>query len=132
MTAQGRAIGGWGPNVNVKIPVTDTAGSFMGAPIAALSKAGVVVNVTAIMTPAQVAAVADALDPATPAIVSVFAGRIADTGRDPIPVMTQCRDILRSRPKAELLWASPRDLLTIRTDERRVGHELVSKCRSRW
>src|SRR3546814_12256458 len=65
------------------------------------------------MTPAQVAAVADCLDPASPAILSVFAGRIADTGRDPIPVMTQCRDILRSRPKAELLWASPRELLNI-------------------
>src|SRR3546814_3506167 len=113
MTAQGRAIGGWGPNVKLKVPVTYTACIFMGAPVAALSKAGVVVNVTALMPPAQVAAVADALDPPTPAIVSVFAGRIADTGRDPIPVMTQCRDILRSRPKAELLWASPRELLNI-------------------
>jgi len=113
MTAQGRVIGAWGPNVNVKIPVTNTAGDFMGAPIAALSKAGVVVNVTAIMTPGQVQAVADALDPATPAIVSVFAGRIADTGRDPIPLMTECREILKSRPKAELLWASPRELLNI-------------------
>lgn len=113
MTAQGRVIGSWGRNVNVKIPVTNTAGTFMGAPIAELSKAGVVVNVTAIMTPAQVKAVADALDPATPAIVSVFAGRIADTGRDPIPLMTECRDILTSRPKAELLWASPRELLNI-------------------
>ena len=63
--------------------------------------------------PAQVQAVADALDPATPAIVSVFAGRIADTGRDPIPLMTECREILKSRPKAELLWASPRELLNI-------------------
>lgn len=113
MTAQGRVIGAWAPNVNVKIPVTNTAGTFMGAPIAALSQAGVVVNVTAIMTPAQVEAVAEALDPATPAIVSVFAGRIADTGRDPIPVMTECREILKSRPKAELLWASPRELLNI-------------------
>lgn len=113
MTAQGRVIGAWAPNVNVKIPVTNTAGDFMGAPIAALSKAGVVVNVTAIMTPGQVQAVADALDPATPAIVSVFAGRIADTGRDPIPLMTECREILSSRPKAELLWASPRELLNI-------------------
>lgn len=113
MTAQGRVIGSWAANVNVKIPVTNTAGVFMGAPIAALSKAGVVVNVTAIMTPAQVRAVAEALDPATPAIVSVFAGRIADTGRDPIPLMIECREILKSRPKAELLWASPRELLNI-------------------
>src|SRR3546814_13241692 len=108
MTAQGRAIGGWGPNVNVKIPVTDTAGSFMGAPIAALSKAGVVVNVTANMTPAQVAAVADAIDPTTPAIVSVFAGLIADSGRDPLHVMTQCREFLQPRQTAELLGASAR------------------------
>lgn len=113
MAAQGRVIGSWGPNVNVKIPVTNTAGDFMGAPVAELSKAGVVVNVTAVMTPAQVKAVADALDPTTPAIVSVFAGRIADTGRDPIPLMTECRDILKARPKAELLWASPRELLNI-------------------
>lgn len=113
MTAQGRVIGGWAPNVNVKIPVTNTAGTFMGAPISALSKAGVVVNVTAIMTPGQVKQIADALDPATPAIVSVFAGRIADTGRDPIPVMTECLKILKARPKAELLWASPRELLNI-------------------
>lgn len=113
MTAQGRVIGGWAPNVNVKIPVTNTAGAFMGAPIAALSKAGVVVNVTAIMTPDQVKAVADALDPATPAIVSVFAGRVADTGRDPIPLMIECREILKARPKAELLWASPREVLNI-------------------
>lgn len=113
MIAQARVIGGWGANVNVKIPVTNTAGTFMDAPIATLSREGVVLNVTAIMTPAQVKAVADALDPATPAIVSVFAGRIADTGVDPIPVMQDCLEILKDRPKAELLWASPRELLNI-------------------
>lgn len=111
--AQARVIGGWGPNVNVKIPVTNTKGAFMGEPISTLSKDGVVLNITAIMTPAQVKAIADALDPATPAIISVFAGRIADTGRDPIPVMTECLEILKDRPKAELLWASPRELLNI-------------------
>ncbi|MFX4220645.1 MAG: transaldolase [Thalassobaculum sp.] len=113
MIAQARVIGGWGPNVNVKIPVTNTKGAFMGDPISTLSKDGVVLNITAIMTPAQVKAIADALDPATPAIISVFAGRIADTGRDPIPVMTECLEILKDRPKAELLWASPRELLNI-------------------
>lgn len=113
MIAQARVIGGWGPNVNVKIPVTNTKGAFMGEPISTLSKDGVVLNITAIMTPAQVKAIADALDPATPAIISVFAGRIADTGRDPIPVMTECLEILKDRPKAELLWASPRELLNI-------------------
>ncbi|WPZ36206.1 transaldolase [Thalassobaculum sp. OXR-137] len=113
MIAQARVIGAWGSNVNVKIPVTNTAGTFMGDPIAALSREGVVLNVTAIMTPAQVKAVADALDPATPAIVSVFAGRIADTGIDPVPVMQECLEILKDRPKAELLWASPREVLNI-------------------
>ena len=113
MIAQARVIGAWGSNVNVKIPVTNTAGTFMGGPIAALSQEGVVLNVTAIMTPAQVKAVADALDPATPAIVSVFAGRIADTGIDPVPVMQECLEILKDRPKAELLWASPREVLNI-------------------
>ncbi|NQW10029.1 MAG: transaldolase [Alphaproteobacteria bacterium] len=113
MIAQGRVIGGWGVNVNVKIPVTNTKGVFMGKAISALSKDGVAVNVTAIMTPGQVKQVAEVLDPATPAIVSVFAGRVADTGRDPIPLMTECLEILKDRPKAELLWASPRELLNI-------------------
>src|SRR3546814_18318936 len=76
MTAQGRALGGWGPNVNVKIPVTHTAGSFMGAPIAALSQAGEVVNVTAIRPPAPVAAVPAAIEPAAPPIWIEFPGRL--------------------------------------------------------
>jgi transaldolase len=113
MIRQGRIIGGWSDRVSVKIPVTDTQGRFMGEVISALSQDGVAVNVTAIMTPAQVRQVAAALDPTTPAIVSVFAGRIADTGRDPEPIMRECLDILGDRPKAELLWASPRELLNI-------------------
>ena len=118
MLAQGRVIGGWGPNVNVKIPVTNTKGEFMGDVISRLSRAGVVLNVTAIMTEDQVQSVAEALSPDTPAIVSVFAGRIADTGRDPIPLMKASLDILKSRPKAELLWASPREILNlIQADE---------------
>src|SRR5262249_30903005 len=113
MEAQARVIASWGKNVNVKIPITNTKGASAGPLIKRLSAAGVVVNVTAIMTPAQVKTVADALDPKTPAIVSVFAGRVADTGRDPVPLMTECRDILKPRPRAELLWASPRELLNI-------------------
>jgi transaldolase len=113
MLAQGRTIGCWAPNVNVKIPVTNTHGEFCGPVIAALSGEGIAVNVTAIMTPDQVRAVADCLSPAAPAIVSVFAGRVADTGRDPIPLMSECLDILSDRPRAELLWASPRELLNI-------------------
>jgi transaldolase len=113
MEAQARAIAAWGPNVNVKIPVTNQDGRFMGPLIQRLSRAGVTVNVTAILTLSQVERVAAALDPATPAIVSVFAGRIADTGVDPVPIMKQARLLLNGRPRAELLWASPRELLNI-------------------
>jgi transaldolase len=113
MAEQARTIASWGPNVNVKIPVTNTKGKSSGELLRALSSDGVVLNVTAIFTLDQVRTVADALDPATPAIVSVFAGRIADTGIDPIPHMLACRQILGSRPKAQLLWASTRELLNI-------------------
>jgi transaldolase len=113
MEAQGREIATWGANVNVKIPVTNTRRVFCGPVIKRLSADGIQVNVTAVFTPEQVKAVADNLAPGTPAIVSVFAGRIADTGRDPIPVMKECRRILAARPKAELLWASPREVLNV-------------------
>ena len=113
MVKQAHTIASWGGNVNAKVPVTNTKGDFAGEVISALSAAGVVLNITAIFTPAQVRAVAEALDPQTDAIVSVFAGRIADTGVDPIPVMQACKEILQSRPKAELLWASTREFLNI-------------------
>lgn len=113
MEAQGREIATWGSNVNVKIPVTNTRREFCGPIIKRLSADGIQVNVTAVFTPDQVKAIADNLAPGTPAIVSVFAGRIADTGLDPIPVMRECRNILASRPKAELLWASPREVLNV-------------------
>ncbi len=113
MAEQARAIAAWGPNVNVKIPVTNTKGHSASELLRGLSSEGVVLNVTAIFTLDQVRAVADALDPATPAIVSVFAGRIADTGVDPIPHMLACKQILGSRPKAELLWASTREFFNI-------------------
>ncbi|KAB2939000.1 MAG: transaldolase [Hyphomicrobium sp.] len=113
MERQALAIASWGRNVNVKIPVMNTKGIFAGPLLNSLSRRGVVLNVTAIMTPAQVKAVADALDPEVPAIISVFAGRVADTGRDPVPHMKECLAALSKRPKAELLWASPRELLNI-------------------
>ena len=113
MIKQGRAIAAWGGNVNAKVPVTNTKGEFAGEVISTLSGEGVVLNITAIFTPEQVRQVAEALSPDTPAIVSVFAGRIADTGIDPIPPMTACLDILKSRPKAELLWASTREFVNI-------------------
>ncbi len=108
-----RKVLAWGPNVNVKIPVTNTKGQSAGELIRALSFEGVVLNVTAIFTLDQVRTVIDALAPATAAIVSVFAGRIADTGVDPIPHMRACKQITAARPKAELLWASTRELLNI-------------------
>ena len=113
MIAQGRKIASWGTNANVKIPVSNTRGAFAGPVLKTLASAGVVLNVTAIMTVAQVRAVADCLDPGVPAIVSVFAGRVADTGRDPVPHMIACKEALKRLPKAELLWASPRELLNI-------------------
>lgn len=114
MEAQATEIASWGPNVNIKIPVTNTKGAFAGPLIERLSKRGVQLNVTAVFTLDQVARIADALHADTPAIVSVFAGRIADSGIDPVPLMTEAARILRqSRPKAELLWASPRELLNV-------------------
>jgi transaldolase len=113
MAEQARAIATWGPNVNVKIPVSTTKGQPSNELIRGLSSEGVTLNITAIFTLDQVRGVAGALDPSTPAIVSVFAGRVADTGVDPIPHMRACKEILASRPKAELLWASTRELLNI-------------------
>ncbi|MGO9768533.1 MAG: transaldolase [Roseiarcus sp.] len=113
MEAQARIIAAWGVNVNVKIPITNTKGVFAGPIIRSLSRDGIIFNVTAIMTVDQVRQVADALAAETPAIVSVFAGRVADTGVDPIPHMIACRRELAQRPKAELLWASPRELLNL-------------------
>jgi transaldolase len=113
MEQQAREIASWGQNVYVKIPVTNTKREFAGPLVAALSRAGIKLNVTAVMTLDQVARIGDALAETVPAVVSVFAGRIADTGRDPVPHMKQALDILHSRPRAELLWASPRKLLNI-------------------
>lgn len=113
MIRQGKAIASWGPNVNVKIPVMNTKREFAGPVIRELSAAGVIVNVTAIMTAKQVREVTDCLAAATPAIVSVFAGRVADTGVDPVPLMSECVSILKAKPKAELIWASPRELLNV-------------------
>jgi len=113
MVRQARVLASWGPNVNVKIPVTNTRREFSGGVIRELSEAGVTLNVTAIQTLGQVRRVAEALAPHTPAIVSVFAGRIADTGVDPVPLMREAVGILAVRPRAELLWASPREVLNI-------------------
>ena len=113
MEAQAMEINSWGPNVNVKIPVTNTKRQFAGPLIRRLSEAGVQLNITAVLTLDQVRAVTEHLAAKTPAIVSIFAGRIADTGTDPVPVMRQALTIMNAKPKAELLWASPRELLNI-------------------
>jgi transaldolase len=125
MEAQGREIASWGDNVYVKVPVTNTKGEFAGPLITRLSGSGIKLNVTAIMTNAQVKDVAAALAKDVPAIVSVFAGRIADTGRDPVPLMREAVSLLKERPKAELLWASPRELLNIfQADE--IGCHIIT------
>ena len=125
MLAQAKVIASWGSNVNVKIPVTSTRGEFTGPIIRELSSSGVQLNITAGFTPEQVEIIADNLSCDTPAIVSVFAGRIADTGLDPIPIMSDCLGILKHLPKAELLWASPREFLNIiQADE--IGCHIIT------
>jgi transaldolase len=113
MERQAMEIAKWGSNVNVKIPVSNTKRRFSGPLIRRLSSAGVKLNITAVMTLEQVRDIVDCLVGDAPAIVSVFAGRIADTGVDPVPVMKDALKLVQSRPKAELLWASPRELLNI-------------------
>jgi transaldolase len=113
MESQAREIASWGKHVNVKIPVTNTRGEFSGTLVERLSKQGVQVNVTAVMTLDQVKRITAHLHADTPAIISVFAGRVADTGRDPVPIMAESVKIMKAKPKAELIWASPRELLNI-------------------
>jgi transaldolase len=113
MERQALTIATWGPNVNVKIPVTNRAGVFLGPLIRRLGESGVAVNVTAILTLEQVAWVAEALAPDVPAIVSIFAGRIADTGVDPAPIMAEAKRMLCLLPDVQVLWASPRELFNV-------------------
>jgi transaldolase len=113
MEREARKIASWGNNVYVKIPVTNTRGESAVELIKKLSGDGLKLNVTAILNAEQVQAVSEALAPSVPSIVSVFAGRIADTGRDPIPIMKESLGILKHNPKAELLWASSRELFNV-------------------
>ncbi|MBV8122028.1 MAG: transaldolase [Alphaproteobacteria bacterium] len=113
MVRQAEIIASWGKNANVKIPVTNTQREFTGRVIEGLSAAGIMINVTAVMTLAQVRRITACLAMDTPAIVSVFAGRVADTGIDPVPLMREAVQILAERPHAQLLWASSRELLNI-------------------
>ncbi|HYK03551.1 MAG TPA: transaldolase [Thermoanaerobaculia bacterium] len=125
MERQAKLISTWGEPVFVKIPITNTKGESSIPLIQRLSAAGVKLNITAILTLQQVREVVDALDPNTSAIVSVFAGRIADTGVDPVPLMKEAAAICAAKPKAELLWASPRELLNIFQAEE-VGCHIIT------
>lgn len=133
MERQAREIASWGPNVYVKIPITNTRADFAGPLIKHLSADGVRVNVTAVMTPAQVCRVIECLSPTTSAFVSVFAGRIADSGLDPVPVMLEVLQILKPFANVELIWASPREILNvIQADDVgchviTVSHDLLAK-----
>jgi transaldolase len=113
MERQANEIASWGKNVYVKIPITNTKGELSTQLVKNLTRKKIKVNVTALMTLEQVAKTLDALDVSTPSYVSVFAGRIADTGMDPVPIMANAVQMLRSNEKAELIWASPRELINV-------------------
>jgi transaldolase len=138
MRRQALKIASWQNNVYVKIPITNTRRESSVSLIGELAREGVKLNVTAMLTLEQLRQVAAALDPGLPAIVSVFAGRIADTGRDPGPIMRESLAILAGRPQAQLLWASVREVLNIaQADECgchivTVGHDILAKAIKLW
>jgi transaldolase len=113
MERQARKIASWAENVYVKIPVTNTRRESSAELIGRLAHSGVKLNVTALLTLAQVRRVAAALDGGAPSVISVFAGRIADTGKDPVPLMAAAVEMISPCRNIELLWASPRELLNI-------------------
>jgi transaldolase len=126
MKRQAREIATWGENVYVKIPITNTRREPAAGMVRELASAGVKLNVTAICTLDQVRATADALRGGAPSVVSVFAGRIADTGRDPVPLMKEALGICRAADaRIELLWASPRELLNI-IQAAEVGCDIIT------
>jgi transaldolase len=113
MRRQARLIASWGKNVYVKIPITTTAGESMVPLVRELSEDGVQVNVTAMFTTAQVELITAAVKDGAPSYLSVFAGRIADAGVDPMPIMARSVEIMCEAPQAELIWASPREVLNV-------------------
>lgn len=134
MRRQAAKIRSWGANVYVKIPITNSRGESALPLIRELAQEGVKLNITALLTLAQVRGTAAALNPDVPSVVSVFAGRIADTGVDPMPIMRACAALLGDLPKAELLWASTREVLNIfQADECgckiiTVPHDVLAKA----
>ena len=134
MRRQAAKIKSWGANVYVKIPITNSRGESSLPLIKDLAAEGVKLNVTALFSLKQVAGVAAAINPAVPSVVSVFAGRIADSGVDPMPIMRACAPLLEEQPKAELLWASTREVLNIFQAEEAgvkiitVPHDIIAKA----
>jgi transaldolase len=113
MRRQARIIASWGKNAYVKVPVTTTEGESMAALVRELSEDGIKVNVTALFTTAQVELITAAVKDGAPSYISVFAGRIADAGIDPVPIMSRSVDIMVQAPRSELIWASPREILNL-------------------
>jgi transaldolase len=125
MRRQATRIASWGDNVYVKIPVTSTSGESMAPLVRELSEGGIKINVTALFTTAQVELVAAAVADGAPSYLSVFAGRIADAGVDPVPIVARSLEIMRQSPDAELIWASPREILNlIQADQ--VGAHIIT------
>jgi transaldolase len=133
MEQQAVKISSWGPGVYVKVPVTNTRGESAAALVRRLSEQGIKLNVTALLTPDQVSKVSDALADGPAAIISVFAGRVADTGVDPVPLMREALQIVKPHSAIELLWASPREVLNIVQADQigchiiTVTHDLLKK-----
>jgi transaldolase len=125
MERQALKIAAWGENVFVKIPVTNTRGEPTDELLRRLSGASVKVNVTALMTARQVERVAACVGDGPAAYVSVFAGRVADSGRDPLPILRESLDVLRAFPRVELIWASPRELLNI-VQAHQIGCDVIT------
>ncbi|MGB9111994.1 MAG: transaldolase [Acidimicrobiales bacterium] len=130
---QAREIASWGQNVYVKVPVTTTAGEPLSEVVRNLSRDGVKVNVTAMFTLQQVETITDAVRDGPPAYLSIFAGRIADAGVDPVPLVREALDIMSAAPSAECIWASPREVLnlvqanSIRCHIITMTHDLLNK-----
>jgi len=113
MERQAKLIASWGKNVYIKIPITNTKGKSSFGLIKKLTSENIKLNITAVFTLEQIKHILPALSKRTPVVISVFAGRIADTGKDPMPIMKSAKKLLKQYPKAELLWASPREFLNI-------------------
>jgi transaldolase len=125
---QARLIASWGENVYVKVPVTTTSGQPLAPLIRELSEDGVKVNVTAMFTTAQVELLTEAVKDGAPSCLSVFAGRIADAGIDPLPIMARSMDIMVSAPRAELIWASPREIFNV-VQAYQIGCHIITVTR---